>query len=146
MRSLARLAAGLAVLLLLAVASPRASADIDKQIKVLQRWGGVIKDDALHKESPATGYIANQKAFERLWKAWRPDEKMPEIDFKAELVLVGTAPGPNKVTLIPQVDERGNLQILARATLIGGAGFGYEIVTVKREGIKTVKGKPISDD
>jgi hypothetical protein len=41
------------------------------------------------------------------------------------------------------VDDKGDLTILARATLVGGPGFGYTIGVISREGIKTVKGKPL---
>ena len=39
-----------------------------------------------------------------------------------------------------------DLHVLPRATLVGGAGFSYQIATIKREGIKTVKGKPLAND
>jgi hypothetical protein len=123
-----------------------AGADEAKKVPVLQKWDGKVKDETLRKASPTTGYIANEKDFEKLWKAWRPDEKVPKVDFKEELVVVGVADGPNQVNLIPQVNDKGDLSILARATLVGGPGFSYQIATIKREGIKTVKGKPIAND
>jgi hypothetical protein len=96
--------------------------------------------------SPATGYIANEKEFQHVWKAWRPDEKAPAIDFEKEVVLVGVTPGPNRVSLVPKLDEKGDLHISLRTNLVEGKGFGYGMVTVKREGIKTIKGKPVVND
>jgi hypothetical protein len=76
-----------------------------------------------------------------LWKAWRGDEKVPEVDFTKDLVLVFTLGGPNKVSPPElRLDDRGELTAQAVATLIGGDGFCYKIVTVRRHGIKTVNG------
>jgi hypothetical protein len=131
-----------AVALVIGLSAVRA--DQSKQIPVLRKWDGKIKDETLRKASPVTGYVANEKEFAKLWQAWRPDDKeVPKIDFEKEIVLVGVASGPNDVRLIPQLDEKGDLQVLARASLVAGPGFGYQIAVVKREGIKTIKGKAI---
>jgi hypothetical protein len=41
------------------------------------------------------------------------------------------------------VDGKGDLTVRARATAVSGEGFGYQMATVSREGIRTVKGQPI---
>ena len=143
-RSALRVAVG-AVVLAVAAAGLRAD-EPGKAVPVLQKWDGVVKDEALRKSSPMTGYVANEKAFAKLWKDWRPDEKEPKVDFEKEIVLVGVASGPNRVTLQPFLNDKGDLTVHSRSTLIGGAGFGYGMVTVKREGIQTIKGKPIVNE
>jgi hypothetical protein len=126
---------------------PLVRADESKQIPVLRKWDGKVEDETLRKASPVTGYIANEKEFRKLWQAWRPNDKeVPKIDFEKELVLVGVASGPNSVRVIPQLNDKGDLQVLARASLVAGPGFGYQIITVKREGIKTIKGKAIVNE
>jgi hypothetical protein len=118
-------------------------------VKVEQAWSGRMvgkeKED-LKKLAPEKGYIAGPKAFAALWKAWRTDEKVPEIDFAKKLVVVGLAGGPNEVTLIPFVDAQGNLTPKMFATLVGGPGFGYALGVVDRDGIKSVQGKPLEKD
>ncbi len=145
MRTATRLFPGLAVVVLLLATAVRAE-DENKKVPILQKWSGMHKDEKLQKESPATGYVTNARSFAKLWMAWRGDEKVPEVNFKDEIVVVGTAAGPNDVTVIPQLDQKGNLAILARASLVEGSGFGYQLVVIKRAGIKTIKGKEIVSD
>ncbi|MBW1865925.1 MAG: hypothetical protein JRI64_09930, partial [Deltaproteobacteria bacterium] len=35
----------------------------------------------------AVGFIADAKTFEDVWKAFKPGEAVPEIDFKTNLIL-----------------------------------------------------------
>jgi hypothetical protein len=122
-----------------------ASLDDAKKVPVLRKWSGKIADEKLQKQSPQAGVIADKMVFETLWNAWRPQEEVPAIDFAKELVLVAVAPGPNQVEMTPQLDDKGDLQFLARATLVDGPGFGYQIAVISREGVKTVKGKPLAE-
>jgi hypothetical protein len=112
-------------------------------VKPLQSWQGKLKDEALRKAAPSSGLIARAKDFEDLWKAWRGSEKVPQVDFQKELALIMTAGGPNRVTIMTALDEKGNLKATGIATLIGGPGFGYQIITVSRAGIRTVNGKEV---
>ena len=146
MRTATRLFPGLAVVVLLVLATAVIGEDDSKKVPILQKWSGMHKDEKLQKESPSTGYVSNAKSFAKLWMAWRPNDKVPEVDFKEEIVVIGTAAGPNDVTLIPQLDKKGNLAILVRGTLVEGTGFGYQMVVIKRAGIKTIKGKEIVND
>ena len=113
-----------------------------KTVQPDRNWVAVLHDDTLKKMSPKTGLVTEKKAFEQLWKAWRKDEKVPEIDFKKQFVVVTLAGGPNKPGVTATLDE-GNLKIQARQTLIGGKGFGYSIAVFKREGVKKVNGQEL---
>jgi hypothetical protein len=113
-----------------------------KPVKLLQTWQAKLKDETLKKAAPASGFLANAKDFEALWKAWRPDEKVPAVDFKQNLVLVGLADGPNQAGIRATLDD-GNLKVLVQQTLIGGPGFGYQLAVVPRAGIKTINGKDV---
>jgi hypothetical protein len=115
-----------------------------KPVKVTPNrdWVAVISDENLKKQAPKEGLITDAKTFEALWKAWRPKEKVPTVDFKKEFAVVTLASGPNKPGISATLDE-GDLKILARQTLIGGDGFGYSIATFSREGVKKVNGKEL---
>jgi len=103
-------------------------------------WAGIIDNDKLADEAPKNGLITDAKAFEKLWKAWRKDEKVPAIDFKKQFVAVTLSRGgPNKPRIAAKLDE-GKMKIGAITTLIGGPGFGYSLAVFPREGVKEVNG------
>jgi hypothetical protein len=115
-----------------------------KPVKPDREWVDVVKDNKLAEAAPKSGILVTAKDFEKLWKAWRKDEKVPEIDFKTKVVLVTVAKGgPNKPRLSAVIDEKGNLKTTYISTLIGGPGFGYSIAVFDRKGIQTVNGQPI---
>ena len=135
----------LAAAILVAPAA-RADARQGRPVMPTRTWDGIIRgDETLQKESPSTGFLTDAGAFEKLWKAWRPKEPVPKVDFTRELALVATAKGPNRVGISASLDDKGDLKVRSRATLIGGPGFGYAIVIIPREGIKTVRGKPLAE-
>jgi hypothetical protein len=122
------------------------------ELKVEQSWDGIIKNEKLLRHAPtngkplqgAAGFVAEEKAWVKLWKAWRGDERVPEVNFAKELVLVFTLGGPNKVSPPElRLDDNGELKARAVATLIGGRGFCYKIVVVRREGIRSVNATPV---
>jgi hypothetical protein len=101
-------------------------------------WTGIMENDKLSAEAPKDGLITDAKAFEKLWKAWRKDEKVPSIDFKKHFVVVTVSRGgPNKPMVSAKLDE-GKMTIEWVSTLIGGSGFGYSIASFPREGVKQV--------
>src|SRR5262245_50055651 len=103
-----------------------ASAAFGQKTKVVPNkdWGAIFRDDTLKKEAPKGGLITDAKTFEKLWKAWRKDEKVPKVDFKKEFIVVSLSSGPNRVSMSATIDE-GDLKIQSVQTLIGGNGFGY---------------------
>jgi hypothetical protein len=139
----------LALLVLAGLTAPAVRADV-KPVKPVQEWQGKFlkkEEEPLMKETPASGYLANQKAWARLWKAWRGKEELPKIDFSKQLVLVGAAPcAANRIGANFTVDDKGDLRGGFFATEIGGPGFVYLIVVVDRNGIKTWNGKPIPSE
>ncbi len=107
------------------------------------RWNGMIADESLQKLAPAEGFLLDAKSLAKVWKAWRPKEEVPTVDFMKELVVVGVVPGPNSVLMRPALDENGDLQFIFAGTKKGGPGFGYLMLKISREGVKTVNGKPL---
>lgn len=113
-----------------------------KAVKPNKDWTGVMNDDTQKKLTPKDGFIVDAKEFEKLWKAWRTAEKVPEIDFTKVVVVVTLASGPNYPRISASLDE-GTLKINAISTLIGGDGFGYSVATFDRKGITRVGTKKL---
>jgi hypothetical protein len=126
---------------------PRAD-EKPKPIKVEKTWEGEVKIE-LRKEAPETGYLADEGAWAKLWKAYRGEEKMPEVDFDKELILVAVNTDPNRISISPEVDAKGDLKVTSTRTLIAFIDpktCAYQFALTKREGIKTISGKAISKD
>jgi hypothetical protein len=117
-----------------------------KVVKPVKEWKGYFpdnKDIALKKEAPAGGRVTNEKEWAKLWKAWRGKEELPKVDFDKELVFAYAAGGPNTIVMNFRLDGQGDLSARFSATEKGGPGFVYKIVTLKRDGVKTINGKPL---
>ncbi|RCS43916.1 hypothetical protein DTL42_18175 [Bremerella cremea] len=116
------------------------------EIKALETWSGKLADKSLRgKLAPQTEFITDAAAWKKLWQAWRPDQEVPHVDFAQDLVLVGTAPGPNNVGMNPQIDADGNVTFVIFSTKMGGPGFGYKLVQVERKGIATINGHAVKE-
>ena len=111
-------------------------------LKATNTWMGSVDDEKLAKEMPENGVITNAKDFEKLVKAWKVAEKVPEVNFDKEIVLVARTAG-SKLTLRASVDEKGDLKALGLATRDLRKGFRYVIISVPKEGVKTVNGKEL---
>jgi hypothetical protein len=113
-------------------------------IEVLHTWSGILADAALRKHLPDHEFVLDQGSWEGLWRAWRRREDVPAVDFQQQMVLVFTAEGPNHVGYDRlTLDDRGNVRAKVMSTLIGGPGFGYLMVCIPREGVKSVNGTPV---
>jgi hypothetical protein len=114
-------------------------------VKLVQTWTGEVKLE-VRKDAPKDGYITEKDAFAKFWKAFRGDEKQPEIDFTKELVLVAVGMDPNKLGIGAQLDAKGDLKVLVRSTLIAFENpttAAYQFGTVPRTGIKSINGKEV---
>jgi hypothetical protein len=103
-----------------------------------KEWSGSVEDEKLAKDAPAC--ITSAKALEKLWTGWKLTDKMPDIDFKKELVVVSTTTG-SRLRLALALNDKGDLQVRGIATLDFRPGFRYVLATVSNEGVKTVNGK-----
>ena len=68
------------------------SQDLNGEAKILQSWQGdypVARLDLLPEKQreQAVGFIGDAETFGGVWKAFKPGEAVPEIDFRAKLVL-----------------------------------------------------------
>ena len=62
------------------------------EIKILQSWQGDYPVAQLillqeKQREQAVGYIDDAETFEEVWKAFKPGEDVPEIDFNTSLVI-----------------------------------------------------------
>ncbi len=110
-----------------------------------QRWSGSIADLTLQNKAPANSCITDAKTFEKLWKAWMIGDKVPDVDFKTEMVVVTTTRG-GRVRLTARLDDQGDLRVDGLATRDLRPGFRYEVGVIPREGVKTVRGKELPKD
>jgi hypothetical protein len=136
---LARKWLSLAAVMFLAVAGFAAD---PMPLKPTNTWTCSVEDRKLAKEMPENGVITNAKDFEKLVKAWKVAEKVPEVNFDKEIVLVAKTEG-SILKLNPSLDENGDLKNLGFASRDLVPGFRYVIVCVPKEGVKTVNGKDL---
>ena len=118
-----------------------ANAQDRKPLETLKEWRGDNPNEELSKDAPK--FVANSKDLEKLWKAWDIKEKIAEIDFAKEILLVETTRG-SRLNLKATLDEKGDLQLLGLATRDLRPGFRYVIISVNKTGIKTIEGKAIA--
>jgi hypothetical protein len=111
-------------------------------LKATNTWMGSIEDEKLAKEMPENGVITNAKDFEKLVKAWKVADKVPEVNFDKEIVIVAKTEG-SKLTLNASLDEKGDVKALGLGTRDLRPGFRYVIISVPKEGVKTVNGKEL---
>ena len=111
-----------------------------KAVKPIKEWTGSVEDESQEKDAPAC--ITSAKGLEKLWKAWKIADKVPEVDFTKEIVILGTTRG-SKLRLGAALDKKGNLMVGGLGTLDLAPGFRYVIATVSKEGVKTVNGKEL---
>jgi hypothetical protein len=128
-------------LTLAALSAPQARAD-KKEVSLTREWKGTVEDADLAKAAP--DFVADAKAFAKLWKKWGIADKVPKVDFRKEIVIVTTTSG-SRLSLSARLDDKGDLEVLGAATSDFGPGFRYVMATVRREGVKTVNGKELKE-
>jgi hypothetical protein len=107
-----------------------------------KEWAGQLEDGKLEKETPIDGFITNKDDFAKLWKAWMGKEKLPEIDFDKQLVMVAFS-NKSRVFEILLIVGKGDAKAVVGRKAEEVKGFTFLIAVFNREGIKTVDGKPI---
>src|SRR5262245_26988930 len=92
-------------------------------IKPNREWKGSVADESLQKEAPKSGVITNAKDFEKLWKAWKIEGKVPEVNFAKEVVGVTTSRG-SVLNLNANLDDKsGDLRLAGLGTRDLRPGF-----------------------
>jgi hypothetical protein len=131
-------------LLPLSVALARAD-EPPTPVKLVRTWTGEVKLDVA-KAAPKDGFITEKDAFATFWKAFRGDEKVPDVDFAKELVLVAVGKDPNKLGIGATLDAKGNLKVVVRSTLVAYQNpttAAYQFGTVPHAGVKSINGREV---
>lgn len=122
-----------------------------KPVKIEKEWRGEIKLELLQL-APKNRFIANGKAWAKLWRAYRGNEEPPKIDFDKQMILVGF--GRNDPTIISPYlglmpDGEGDLKVIFVEHLVlprNPETCRYIFLLISREGVKSINGTPIRND
>lgn len=117
-----------------------------RKVVPLVEWNDTLVDPSLRASAPQSNVIADAEAWQSLWKAWRGSEEVPRVDFDQAVVLVYTAHGPNLPLARLYQLRPGQLLVEHGQTLRGGPGFGYRMLLMRRDDVKTIDGQPLSPD
>lgn len=120
---------------------------------ILEVWKGEVSMKASRRATPY-GAVENADDWRTTWRALRPTERVPEVDFSRDMVLVAFSGNPNhimvsRMTLKPD----GNLQVQYKGTLMAfrnrnSTSTRYALTRIRRRGIRLVNGvspKPLPD-
>ncbi len=118
------------------------------EAKILQSWQGDYPVAQLRllpegqREKPV-GFINHAKTFEGVWKALKPGEAIPEIDFKANLVLFArNTQFYNRIRIGKVNVKNGVAEVLAMETMSAMPiedKVGMSMVMVPSQGISRIK-------
>jgi hypothetical protein len=133
---------GLAILCVWAACGVSAE---DRKVEPVSSWWGILTEKKLTEMAPKKGYITSNAAWKKLWEAWRPDEKLPEVDFTKHLVLVDLG-GMYPVGYELRLTDQGDLKIKLSPRVPPERGDGYGIAVIERRAVKTIRGKAIEPD
>jgi hypothetical protein len=114
-----------------------------KPLKATNTWKGSVEDGKLQSKCPENGVITKAEDWKNLVKEWKIADKVPEINFDKELIVIAVSVG-SKIDVSATVDDKGNLRVLGLGTRDIRPGFRYSIISVPNDGVKTVNGKPLS--
>jgi hypothetical protein len=103
-------------------------------------WEGEFREEKLKQEAPKGGVITDAKAFAKLWKAWRKDEAVPEVDFTKEFAFVAICSTKGERPVPWATLKDGVLSVSWDAARRGQGGWGYAILAFDRKEVKKVNG------
>jgi len=124
------------------------SQPLDGEVKILQSWQGdysVAKLKLLPEKQreQRVGFINNAKTFAAVWKAFSPGEAVPEIDFKANLVLFArNTQFYNRISIGKVNVKNGVAEVLAMETMSAMPiedKVAISLVVVPRKDIKSIR-------
>ena len=121
---------------------------LDGEAKIVQSWQGdyptaqlkLLPED--QREKPV-GFISDAKTFGGVWKAFKPGEAIPEIDFKANLVLFArNRQFYNRIRIGKVNVKNGVAEVLAMETMSAMPiedKVAMSLVVVARQGISGIQ-------
>jgi hypothetical protein len=124
------------------------SQPLNGEAGILQSWQGdypVVQFDQLPKNQRENGigYIDNAKTFDSIWKAFKPGEVVPGIDFKANLVIFArNTQFFNRISIGKVKVTNGVAEVLAMETMSAMPiedKVAMSLVVVARQGITAIQ-------
>ena len=121
---------------------------VKSDAKILQSWQGDYPVAQLKllpekQRKRAVGFIGDAKTFEGVWKAFRPGEAVPEIDFKINLVLFArNTQFYNRISIGKVNVKNGVAEVLAMETMSAmpiDEKVAMSLVVVARKGITAIQ-------
>ncbi len=94
-----------------------------KNLTILQQWSGDYPVSKLRRltenlRTSPVGYLSDAETFADVWQAFKPNEKMPEVDFKRNLVIFTRNVDFYNLTSIGMIKlADGVLEIVAMETM-----------------------------
>jgi acid phosphatase (class A) len=124
------------------------SQPLDGEAKILQSWQGDYPVAQLNmlpekQRDRSVGFIDDAKTFEGVWKVFKPGEDVPEIDFKAKLVLFArNTQFYNRISIGKVNVKNGVAEVLAMETMSAmpiEEKVAMSLVVVARQGITAIQ-------
>src|SRR5262245_61682215 len=110
------------------------------EVKPEKKWMGRIT--RMQDKNGIHGPIFNKNDLEKVWKEWEVKGDVPKVDFSREFLVAITASGSGH-GFMAQLNEESELTTIFIATDDFTFDMGYTIALFKREGVKTVNGRPL---
>ena len=140
-------------------AQPPTSDHKPREIPILQKWSGdfpIAHLDRLPEGQTATsiGYIGKKSVFANVWKAFKPEEPVPEMDFNKNLVVyTRNVTFYNRLSIFKITLTGDTIDIMAmetRSALPIEDHAAMAMAAIPREGIKFIQAGnehiPVSDE
>jgi len=117
-------------------------------VKILQSWHGdypVAQLDLFpeSQRNSAVGYIFDKKSFESVWKAFKPGDAIPVIDFRTNLVFFArNTQFYNRIRIGQVIVKKSVAELIAMETMSAlpiEEKVAMSIVVVNRKGITGLK-------
>ncbi len=111
-----------------------------KSMRIYKQWTGFLPNGAPSINLPEKGYVNDEETWNELWHAWRPMEKLPEVNFQNEIVLVGALPNALRVYVRALKTADGKVTFTVNGS--GSTkGLSYSFAKVMRTGLITINGE-----
>jgi hypothetical protein len=134
-----------AVLAACALALPAPAGDKGEPVKMLEQWGGKFPVADLKalpegQQTNGIGYIGDAKTFEAVWKALRPGDKVPPVDFTKQMVVFARNVQYLNAIKITQVTRKGDTLSVAAVQTLAAIPIkdhvNISLAVVPREGVR----------
>jgi len=112
-----------------------------RSVRIYKQWTGYIEDGkAPSLALPPKGYVMDEETWTELWHAWRPTEEVPEVNFRNEIVLVGSLPNKSRVYVRASMTEEGAVTMSINGSG-NTTGLCYSFAKVMRAGLTSINGE-----